>query len=76
MKSLCFVLLLGLSMPACSMLTKSGRQQRAYSKYVRKMSASRDRQRTKEIQQRAAVPKLRPEPVSEPVENIQVSESQ
>lgn len=76
MKSLALVLVLAVGMPGCSMMTKSGRQQRAYSKYVRKMSASRDKQRIKEIQQRAAVPKLRPEPVSEPVENIQVTESQ
>jgi hypothetical protein len=76
MKSLSVVLLLALGMPACSMLTKSGRQERAYSKYVRKMSASRDKQRIREIKQRAEMPKLRPAPVSEPVENIQVSESQ
>ena len=76
MKSLALVLVLAVGMPGCSMMTKSGRQQRAYSKYVRKMSASRDKQRMKEIRQRAAVPKLRPEPVSEPVENIQVTESQ
>ena len=62
-------------MPGCSMLTKSGRQQRAYSKYVRKMSASRDKQRIREIKQRAEMPKLRPSP-SEPQENISVSESQ
>ena len=76
MKSLSLVLLVALGVPGCSMLTKSGRQERAYSKYVRKMSASRDKQRSKEIRQRAEMPKLRPAPVSEPVENIQVSESQ
>ena len=82
MKSLCLVLLLALSMPACSMLTKSGRQERAYSKYITKMSSSRDkqraremRQRSREIRQRAQMPELRPTP-SEPVENIQVSEGQ
>jgi hypothetical protein len=75
MKSLCLILLLALITPGCSMLTKSGRDQRAYSKYVRKMSASRDKQRIREIKQRAEMPKLRPTP-SEPQENIQVSESQ
>ena len=62
-------------MPGCSMLTKSGRQERAYSKYVKKMSASRDKQRIREIRQRAEMPKLRPTP-SAPEEHIQVSESQ
>ena len=62
-------------MPGCSMLTKSGRQERAYSKYVRKMSASRDKQRLREIRQRAEMPKLRPTP-GPPVENVQVSESE
>lgn len=76
MKSLYLVLFLGLSMPGCSMLTKSGRQERAYSKYVRKMSVSRDKQRIREIRQRAAIPKLRPSEPSAPEENIQVSESQ
>jgi hypothetical protein len=74
-KWLSLVLLLGLSTPGCSMLTKSGRQERAYSKYVRKMSANRDKQRLQELKQRAEMPKLRPTP-SEPVENIQVSESE
>jgi hypothetical protein len=75
MKLLCLVLLLGLSMPGCSMLSKSSRQERAYSKYIKKMSSSRDRQRSREIKQRAEMPKLRPSP-SAPEENIQVSESQ
>ena len=74
MKLLSLVLLLGLSMPACSMLTKSGRQERAYTKYVRKMSSSRDKQRSKIIQQRAEVPTLRSSPP--PEENVQVAESQ
>jgi hypothetical protein len=74
-KWLSLVLLLGLSMPGCSMFTKSGRQERAYSKYVRKMSANRDKQRSQEIKQRAEMPKLRPTP-GPTEENIQVSESQ
>jgi hypothetical protein len=39
------------------------------------MSANRDKQQLREIRQRAEMPKLRPTP-SEPVENIQVSESE
>jgi PBP1b-binding outer membrane lipoprotein LpoB len=74
-KSLGLVLLLALLTPGCSRFSKSGRQERAYSKYVRKMSANRDKQRLQEIKQRAEMPKLRPTP-SEPVENVQVSESQ
>lgn len=69
------LLFLGLSLPGCSRFSKSGRQERAYSKYVRKMSANRDKQQLREIRQRAEMPKLRPTP-SEPVENIQVSESE
>lgn len=75
MKTLCLVLFLGLSMPGCSMFTEGGRQERSYSKYVRKMSAARDKQRSKEIKQRAEMPKLRPTP-SEPEENSQVSEGE
>jgi hypothetical protein len=40
------------------------------------MSVSRDKQRIREIRQRAAIPKLRPSEPSAPEENIQVSESQ
>jgi hypothetical protein len=75
LKSLCLVLLLALLTPGCSRFSKSGRQERAYSKYVRKMSANRDKQRSQEIKQRAEMPKLRPTP-GPTEENIQVSESQ
>jgi hypothetical protein len=76
MKSLSLVLLVALSVPGCSMFTKSGREERAYTKYLRKMGAAREEQRAKAIRQRAQMPDLRPAPVSEPVENIQVSEGQ
>ena len=46
MKSLCLVLLLGLSMPGCSMFDKNARQERAYHKYVKKMKTARERQRS------------------------------
>jgi hypothetical protein len=74
MKLLLLILLLGLAMPGCSRWTKSGRQERAYAKYVKNMSSSRDKQRSKIIQQRAEVPTLRSSPP--PEENVQVSESE
>lgn len=74
MKLLSLVLLLAFSMPGCSRWTKSSRQERAYAKYVRNMSSSRDKQRSKIIQQRAEIPKLRSSPP--PEENVQVSESE
>jgi hypothetical protein len=58
MKALCVVLLLGLSMPGCSTFSKSSRQQRAYNKYVQKMSSNRQRQRIKVIKQRSKMPEL------------------
>jgi hypothetical protein len=74
MKSLCLILFLGLSMPGCSMLTKSGRQNRAYSKYIKQMKTARERQRSRVIHQRAEMPPLR---TSAPLqESAQTSESQ
>jgi hypothetical protein len=40
-------LLLSMALPACSMLTARGRQERAYERYVQKSSHRRDRQRAK-----------------------------
>ena len=76
MKSLCLVLLLAVSMPGCSMFKKEGRQDRTYTKYLKKMNAQRerDRQRSNEIRQRAEMPTLRLSPP--PEVNVQVSESQ
>jgi hypothetical protein len=74
-KSLCLVLLLGLSMPGCSMFDKNARQQRAYSKYVKKSkAAARERQRSQIIRQRAQIPSLRTPPP--PQENVAISEGQ
>jgi hypothetical protein len=76
-KSLCLVLLLGLSMPGCSMFDKNARQERAYSKYVKKSKAARERQRSQIIRQRAQISSLRPPPpVQETVQTVQTSESQ
>jgi hypothetical protein len=41
------ILLLSMALPACSMLTTRGRQERAYERYVQKSSHRRDRQRAK-----------------------------
>jgi hypothetical protein len=78
MKSLALVLLVALSVPGCSMFSsKQSRQERAYSKYVRKMSSKRDRQRSRIIQQRAEPPALRTQPTPGPVqENVQTSEGE
>jgi hypothetical protein len=78
MKFLCLVLLLAVIAPGCSIFSsKSDRERRAYSKYVKKQSAGRDRQRSKIIQQRAEPPSLRTQPTPGPVqESIQTSEGQ
>lgn len=75
-KSLCLALLLALSMPGCSMFSKSDGQSRTYTKYLKKAKAKRerDRKRSHEIRQRAEMPTLRSSPP--PEVNIQTSESQ
>jgi hypothetical protein len=55
------------------MFSKSGRQDRAYKNYVRKMQTSREKQRSKIIHQRADLPTLRPTPGPE---TTQTSEGQ
>ncbi|PZR76001.1 MAG: hypothetical protein DLM73_03740 [Chthoniobacterales bacterium] len=68
MKSLCLVLLLALSIPGCSMFTKSGRQDRAYYRQLKIMQAARQKnKRPKVIKQRADLPMLRPSPLQETV---------
>ena len=76
MKSLCLVLLLAVSLSGCSMFKKEGRQDRTYTKYLKKMKAQRerDRQRSNEIRQRAEMPTLRSTPA--PEINIQTSEDE
>ena len=60
-------LLFGLS--GCSMLTKSGRQERAYSKYVRKQSGARVKQQSRF---RTKQPKMPTQPgPSEPTETTE-----
>jgi hypothetical protein len=70
MKSLYLVLLLALGMPGCSTFSKGSRQERAYKKYVQKMSSGRRVQQTKAIKQQAKIPELRPlSPVQENVQH-------
>ena len=78
MKLLCLILFLAVSMPGCSMFKKEGRQDRTYTKYLKKMKAQRerDRKRSTEIRQRAAMPTLRQQEPSPPEINVQTSESQ
>jgi hypothetical protein len=66
------VLLVGfLLLPSCVHFTQAGRQQAAYSKYIRKQSAGRVRQQTKFKKTR--VPRT-PAP-SQPKETIETKES-
>ena len=76
MKSLCLVLVfvLGWSVPGCSMFTKSSRQERAYSKYLKKAQRGRQLQRSHTIPQRGEMPSLRTAPP--PQRNPEPPESQ
>jgi hypothetical protein len=63
MKVLCVVLLLGLSVPGCSTFSKSARAERAYSRYLKKATAAREKRRKQLIHhQRAEMPSLRNTP--------------
>jgi hypothetical protein len=54
------ILVTGLLLPGCAHFTKSGRQELAYKKYVRKCSYARDRQRAKMQMGRMAIPASAP----------------
>jgi len=60
LKSLAVILVVCLILPGCAHFTKSGRQQLAYEKYVRKCSYTRDRQRSKMKMPQMAVPTSAP----------------
>jgi uncharacterized lipoprotein len=70
-KSVVIALMLSLvfGLSGCSMLTKSGRQERAYSKYVRKQSGARVKQQARFRTKQPKMPK-QPEP-SEPTETTE-----
>jgi hypothetical protein len=52
-KSFCLILVLALSLPACSRFSETARRQRAYEKYVHKSMGNRARQQAKFTQSRA-----------------------
>ena len=63
MRLLCFVLFLSLSMPGCSMFTKSGRMDRAYYKQLKQVKVAREKRRKQMmIKQRATMPSMRTTP--------------
>jgi hypothetical protein len=78
MRSLCLVLFLAVSMPGCSIFKKEARQDRTYTKYVKKMKAQRerDRKRSSKIRQRAEMPTLRQQQPSPPEVHVETSENQ
>ena len=55
-KTLTFLLLIALALPACSRYSETNRQQRAYAKYVRKQSAARQKQRAKVQRSQQEIP--------------------
>ena len=62
MKSLSFVVFLALTMPGC-MFSKTARNERAYSKYLKQANVARVKHRQQWIQhQRAEMPSLRNSP--------------
>ncbi|MDP9098022.1 MAG: hypothetical protein M3N48_03390 [Verrucomicrobiota bacterium] len=68
MKSLCVVLLLGLSIPGCSMFTKSGRMDRAYYKQLKQVRVAREKQRKRVIQKQTRLPSAdKPPPLEQNV---------
>ena len=75
MKSLCLILFLALSVtPACSRFTSKGRQERAYTNYVRKSMIYREKRQAWFRRSKAKVPKPDTMPL-EPRETTQASES-
>ena len=75
LKTLSLLLVLALSASGCSMFSKTNKEERAYAKYVNKMSKQRANQQSKIVQKRAEMPTLRPTPG--PVEqSVQTSEGQ
>lgn len=65
-KRLFGLLLVALLLPACSMLTESGRRQAAYARYVNKSSKARMKQQKMFRSSKPAMPITTP---SEPVED-------
>lgn len=79
MKSLCLVLLLALSTPACSRFTQSGRDRAYYNRQLKQVKVAREKRRKKLItHQRAEMPSLRstPSPVQQNVQSSAPSDEQ
>jgi hypothetical protein len=57
-RALAVVLMAGMLFSSCSMLTESGRRERAYERYVRKSSHGRNEQQKRSIAQKQTVPAL------------------
>jgi hypothetical protein len=70
-RTICFLLVIALS--GCSMLTKQGRQQRAYEKYVRKSSYTQAKRAVKFRISKINMPPL--QSPSEPTMETSVSDS-
>lgn len=69
MKSLCLILFLALSTtPACSHFTARGRQERTYTKYLKKLRIDRQRRQARLRHDEAKIPSPRATVPSEPRE--------
>jgi hypothetical protein len=76
MKSLSLLLLIlvvSIS-PACSRFSASGRQERAYAKYIKKSKSDRERRQAQFRKEKAKIPKPGETESSEPREMTQTSE--
>jgi hypothetical protein len=74
MKMLSLVLVMAVSLPGCSMFTKSGRMDRAYYKQLKQVKAAREKRRKNLIQhQRAEMPSLRNTPPPLEQQNVQTT---
>lgn len=70
MKAISLFLLLAVASTSCSNFTAQGRRERAYSKYVRKTSVARYKQRSRFFNGKMRMP-LTPPPSSEPVQSVE-----
>jgi hypothetical protein len=74
MKSLCLVLLLGLSMPGCSRFTRSGQANRYYYKQLKQANFAREKQRQRANKKQPKIPSPNTPPSLE--QNVQPPENQ
>jgi hypothetical protein len=64
MKLLRLILLLALSLPACSHFSESARRQRSYEKYIQKSMTMRKKQQNKISKNQAKIPSIETSPAS------------